>query len=187
MSSSHPHRFLGWPAVVRSLALLAGALVLATLGVFAFRGHAAAPGSSTSPTAFDLPALHGTDRVSLAEYKGKPVVVNFFASWCTACDFELPGFAKVSDELRGKVTFVGVSSLETGDRDLMPNRHHITWWPLAKDIGGSNGSGLHDALGGGNSMPLTAFYDASGRLLAVDRAALPEDALRQRIRSLYQL
>ncbi|MGI8697753.1 MAG: hypothetical protein ACR2J0_01210, partial [Mycobacteriales bacterium] len=89
-----------------------------------------------------------------------------------------PGFAKVSGELRGKVTFVGVSSLETGDRDLMPNRHHITWWPLAKDVGGSNGSGLHDALGGGNSMPLTAFYDASGRLLAVDRAVLPEDALR---------
>lgn len=178
---------LGRPAVVRSLALLAGALVLAALGVFAFRGNAADAGSSTSPTAFDLPALHGTDRVTLAEYEGKPLVVNFFASWCTACDFELPGFAKVSGELRGKVTFVGVSSLETGDRDLMPNRHHITWWPLAQDVGGSNGSGLHDALGGGNSMPLTAFYDASGRLLAVDRAALPEDALRQRIRSLYQL
>ncbi len=187
MSNSNARRPRSRVLPVRLAALMVGALVIVTLGVIAFRGDGADHAASTSPTAFDLPALHGTDRVSLAEYKGRPVVVNFFASWCTACDFELPGFAKVSSELKGKVTFVGVNSLETGDRDLMPNRHRITWWPLARDVGGSNGSGLHDALGGGNSMPLTAFYDASGRLLGVDRAALPEDALRQRIQELYQL
>lgn len=167
--------------------LLVGALVVGTLGVFAFRGGGVDAASSTEPTSFDLPALHGEERVSLASFRGKPVVVNFFASWCTACDFELPGFARVSDELKGQVTFVGVNTLETGDPDLMPSRHGITWWPLARDVGGSNGSGLHNALGGGNSMPLTAFYDADGQLVAVDRAALPEDALRGRISDLYRL
>lgn len=166
---------------------LAGAAMLVALGVLSFRGSTVRGGSSTSPTGFDLPALHGTDRVTLAEYRGTPVVVNFFASWCTACDFELPGFATVSAQYRGRITFVGVNALETGDRDLMPTRHGITWWPLARDIGGSNGSGLHQALGGGNSMPLTAFYDADGRLLSVDRGALPEAALRQRIAQLYNL
>ncbi len=187
MSNSNARRPRLRTLQVRLAALVVGALVVVTLGVVAFRGNGADHGSSTSPTAFDLPALRGTDRVTLAQFDGKPVVVNFFASWCTSCDFELPGFAKVSNELKGKVAFVGVNSLETGDGQLMPIRHGITWWPLAKDVGGSNGSGLHDALGGGNSMPLTAFYDASGRLLGVDRAALPEDALRQRIKELYHL
>lgn len=158
--------------------------VLAVVGVAAFSGSGGGSGV-TEPTRFDLPALHGEDRVRLADFEGTPVVVNFFASWCTACDEELPGFARVSEELRGQVQFVGVNALETGDRDLMPDRHGITWWPLARDIGGAQGSGLHDALGGGSSMPLTAFYDASGKLVAVQRAAIPEETLRQSIGELY--
>jgi hypothetical protein len=67
----------------------------------------------------------------------------------------------------------------------MPRRHHITWWPLARDVGGAHNSGLHDALGGGNTMPLTAFYDATGHLVDVNRGALPEAALRQRIQQLF--
>lgn len=139
----------------------------------------------TDPARFDLPRIQGDGRVRLADYRGKPVVVNFFASWCTACDSELPGFSKLSKDLRDQVQFLGVDSLDTGDPLFMPRRHHIMWWPLAHDIGGSQHSGLHDALGGGNSMPLTAFYDADGNVLGVDRAALPEATLRARLRELY--
>jgi thiol-disulfide isomerase/thioredoxin len=134
---------------------------------------------------FDLPALSGPGRVRLADFRGKPTVVNFFASWCSACDAELPGFSRLSSDLKGRVNFVGVDSLETGDRMYMPRRHHITWWPLARDIGVGHGSGLHDALGGGQGMPLTAFYDANGTLLQVERSALPEDVLRATVRQLY--
>lgn len=180
-----PRRRPARRAGLRTAAVVAVCLaVLAGIGFAAFRPSGSQAGTTT-PQAFDLPRLDGDGRVALAAFSGTPVVVNFFASWCSACDAELPGFAKVSDELRGKVTFVGVNSLETGDRTLMPRRHGITWWPLARDIGGSNGSGLHDALGGGNSMPLTAFYTPDGRLLGVDRGALPEQALRQRISQLY--
>lgn len=53
-------------------------------------------------------------------------------------------------------------------------------------MGGAHGSGLHDALGGGNSMPLTAFYDANGKLLAVERSALVgQSALHNKIKQLY--
>lgn len=112
-------------------------------------------------------------------------MVNFFASWCTSCAFELPGFAKVSGEVKDKVSFVGVNALETGDPLTMPRRYGIEWWPLASDIGGANHSGLHDALGGGTGMPVTAFYDADGRLLAVEKAALPESSLRDEFHRLY--
>ena len=144
-----------------------------------------AAGYRIDPVAWRLPALTGHGTIALEQFRGRPTVVNFFASWCSACEFELPGFARVSQELRGRVYFVGVDSLETGDPLYMPRRHGITWWPLARDVDGANNSGLHDALGGGNSMPLTAFYDAGGKLLAVERAALPESALRDELRSLY--
>jgi peroxiredoxin len=167
------------------------AVVVALVGFFAARsqfdsareGHA--PGVSTDPADWSLPVLNGDGTVSLGQFRGRPTVVNFFASWCTACDFELPGFATVSRELDRQVNFVGVNALETGDPHYMPRRHHISWWPLARDVGGAHDSGLHDALGGDNSMPITAFYDATGHLVDVNRGALPEAALRQRIQQLF--
>lgn len=173
-----PRRGRGWWAT--------GAAALAALvGLAVVAGGGGGGSGASDPDAFDLPALEGDGRVRLAEFAGRPVVVNFFASWCTSCDFELPGFARVSEELRGKVTFVGVNSLETGDRTAMPERHGITWWPLARDIG-ARGNALHAALGG-RGMPITAFYDASGMLVHVEPGALDEPALRGKIRSLFSV
>lgn len=156
------------------------------IAVAAVAGSSSGGTGSTEPTAFDLPALGREGRVRLADFRGKPVVVNFFASWCDACEFELPGFASAADELRGKVTFVGVNSLETGDGMRMAREFNLadSGFVLAKDIGGQQRSGLHDALGG-RGMPITAFYDANGRLVDFVGGALPDDALRQKLRRLY--
>ncbi len=125
--------------------------------------------------------------VAVAVSIRKPVVVNFFASWCTACQAELPGFRQEASALKGKVTFIGVDSLETGDKNFLPNLFHLAgaFAALARDVG-PDGGGLHAALGGGNTMPLTAFYGADGRLLDVERAALvPVGALQIKIAQLY--
>jgi thiol-disulfide isomerase/thioredoxin len=176
-------RTIGLIAVVAVAVAVVG--FLAARSQFDSTRQAHAPGVSTDTASWSLPALNGAGTVALTQFRGRPTVLNFFASWCTACDFELPGFATVSQELRGRVNFVGVNALETGDAHYMPRRHHITWWPLARDVGGAHDSGLHDALGGGNTMPITAFYDATGRLVDVNRGALPETALRQRIQQLF--
>ncbi len=171
------------------LALVAGGVaVVVAVAFLAFRGSS--PGTGvTTPTAFSLPTLNGTGQVTLANFRGKPTVVNFFASWCSACDRELPGFKAEADALKGKVNFIGVDSLETGDKNFMPNRHHLvgSFAALAHDVAGANGSGLHDALGGGNSMPLTAFYDANGTLLDVQRTALEPQVLHDKLTGLYHL
>jgi thiol-disulfide isomerase/thioredoxin len=159
-------------------------LQTALVAVLAIGSTSSDDPGSTEPEAFDLPALEGDGRMRLADLAGHPVVVNFVASWCTACDAELPGFSVISRELEGEVTFVGVNARETGDPLVMPERHDITWWPLARDTGGRQGSGLHEALGG-RGMPITAFCDADGNLLHVDGGALPEPALRDRIQQLY--
>lgn len=171
---------LWWALVAVAVAVIAAA------AFYAFRPAEDTAGYSTDPAAWELPRLDGAGSIRLAGFASRPVVVNFFASWCVACDAELPGFAAASQQLRGRVTFVGVNALETGDRLYMPRRHGIIWWPLARDVGGTVGSGLHNALSGGlNAMPITAWYDANGHLLHVDRGALPEAALRARLAELY--
>lgn len=164
------------------------ALVLVGVGTLAFRGTGDKPsGTSTEPTSFVLPALNGDGQVKLADFRGKPTVVNLFASWCDVCDLELPDFAKASKALDGKVRFVGVASMETGDANLMPNRHHLTGWTLARDVGGSNGSGLHDALAPSFGMPITAFYDADGKLVYVQKGGLAGIDLQRRFEEVLDL
>ena len=87
----------------------------------------------------------------------------------------------------GKVIFIGVNSLETGDRNFLPSLFHLAgaFTALARDVG-PGGNGLHAALGGGNTMPLTAFYSAGGKLLDVERGALvPVSALKIKIAQLF--
>ena len=168
--------------IVLGVAILAGALAFA---LSSGGGGRSAGASVTDPARFDLPRLQGSGRVRLADFRGRPTVVNFFASWCTQCDAELPGFSKISRALRGRVNFVGVNSLETGDPLFMPKRHHIQWWPLAADVGGAQDSGLHDALCQCQGMPITAFYDANGKFLGIHIGAIPESDLRQALHDTY--
>jgi cytochrome c biogenesis protein CcmG, thiol:disulfide interchange protein DsbE len=173
---------------LRAAVIGTAVVILIVVGVLAFRGRSSpAAGVVSNPAAFSLPTLNGSGLVRLASYRGKPVVVNFFASWCTQCQAELPGFRQEAVALKGKVTFIGVDSLETGDKNFLPGLFHLAgpFAALASDVG-PNGNDLHAALGGGNTMPMTAFYDANGSLLDVERGALvPVSTLEQKIAQLY--
>lgn len=175
-----PSRALAWRAAVV-------AVVVAVAVFLVVRGPAQStePASaSTQLAAWQLPNLSDGGEVSLAGLRGHPVVLDFFASWCTACRGELPGMERVSQQLRGRITFVGVDSQENGDGLAMARQYGVDWWPLARDVGGTQDSGLHDAFGA-RGMPLTAFYDASGKLLTVVFGAISEDDLRSRLQTLY--
>lgn len=143
----------------------------------------------TDPAKWDLPTIDGTGRVRLADFKGKPVVVNFFASWCEPCKAELPEFVEASKALEGKVEFVAVNSKEiTASAGISLARRFglaeagIT---LARDVGGQGGSGLHDSYEVRNAMPVTAFYDAAGKLQSVAPGQLTRDKLSTRLQELF--
>jgi len=161
--------------------LLGGVVALASLG-----GSSAA-GTSTSTTAWVLPRLGGSGTVSLHSLRGRPVVVNMFASWCTECQAELPAFAAAAQQLHGKVTFVEVNSLETGNGQGMAQQFGLAGAGaiVLADVGGAQNSGLHDALGGGNNMPVSAFYSASGQLLSSHVGAFSASTLQSQLTQLY--
>jgi len=163
---------------------LAGLALVAGLAVLAFRSSP--PAGSASPTAFDLPALGGGGRVRLAAYHGEPVVVTLYASWCTACLSELPGFADQSSRLRGKVQFIAVDSQETGDGAGFARRFGLaaSGFVLAKDIGQSSTGGLFKAYAA-RGLPVTVFYNAAGTIVSKALEGVPEDVLQQQLHRLY--
>ena len=158
------------------------AIALAVVAVLVALGVALWPRSqaaTVSRTQFALPALQGNTTVDLSSYRGHPVVVDLFASWCDACRSELPILASASRQLTGKVTFIGVDSQDAGDGLGMAKSAGISAWPLARDTGASQ-SDYHAALGI-QGMPVTAFYNAQGMLVATDAYALTAAELRTKL------
>lgn len=134
----------------------------------------------TSAEAFDLPALRTIDdRVHLADFRGTPVVVNFFASSCTTCDAELPEFTTVAEERAGAVAFVFVNANDDGNGTAMAERHELFDYAVARDLGEDRDNGLYRSVGGTRGMPITAFFDASGRQVDVRFGGLTARELRE--------
>lgn len=160
---------------------LAGVIALAVLD------HGSTAGYKTTAKGWVLPRLGAPGKVRLASYRGTPVVVNFFASWCTECAAELPVFAQDARSLRGKVDFVEINALETGDGLGFAQRYNLpsAVTAVASDVGGSQGDGLYQALGGSGSMPLSAFYSPQGTLLTTHVGAFDASTLASELGQLY--
>ena len=78
-------------------ALLLAILVLCLITVFTTFAHATQKGSKAKN--FTLKDLNGNE-VSLAQYKGKPVVLNFWATWCPPCRNEMPEFNQMDKQFK---------------------------------------------------------------------------------------
>jgi rhodanese-related sulfurtransferase/peroxiredoxin len=141
---------------------------------------------SAEKESFDLPALTGDGHVRLADHRGRPVVVNFFASWCVYCNQELPGFTQVARSSRGKVDFIAVQTQDTGDGLAMAERFDLAGagFALAKDVGGTPASHLWASFGG-QGLPVTAFYDAEGKVVDFSGGMLDQEQLEQRIKEKF--
>jgi thiol-disulfide isomerase/thioredoxin len=122
----------------------------------------------------------GRPPVSLESLRGKPVVLNFFGSWCAPCLRELPGFEAVSGRFRGKVAFVGVTfnDTRTGAQQALA-RAGVTY-PAGWDP--ANGVALDYGLA---RMPTTVFISPKGELVERKDGEFSEVQLEATIKRLF--
>jgi cytochrome c biogenesis protein CcmG, thiol:disulfide interchange protein DsbE len=115
-------------------------------------------GAPTAP-AFTLERLDGKGDLSLESLRGTPVVLNFWASWCSPCKDEAPLLEEASKRWAGKVAFVGVDVKDfRGDARRFIERYGVTY-PNVYDGKGST-IGRYGVTG----YPETYFIDAEGRV-----------------------
>jgi thiol-disulfide isomerase/thioredoxin len=122
----------------------------------------------------------GHPAVSLEALRGKPVVLNFFGSWCPPCVREMPALEAMSQRYRGRVQFVGVTFNDAREaaRGLL-ERAGVTY-PAAFD---AKSDLAYDY--GIRGMPTTVFSDPGGNLVEGKKGEFSEVQLRTTIDRLF--
>ncbi len=127
------------------------------------------------PYAMALPILGAPGRESLRDLRGKVVVVNIFASWCTPCQSEAPILEREQHTLlHHDGTILGVTYLDaSNDSETFVRQNHITY-PVVRDV---SGNFVHSF--GTNGVPETFVIDRRGRVAAIRRYQLNNTWLAQ--------
>jgi len=156
---------------------------------YSFLGYKAGPGNNLSPfvtqdesekiiapdfTVFDA----YNNEVKLSDFFGKPIVLNFWASWCPPCKNEMPDFNKTYEEMGDEITFVMVDLVDGIRETKEKGEKYITeqgfTFPVYYDINGEAGQ-VYRVF----SIPTTIFIDRDGYISAVASGMIDEKTLRE--------
>jgi cytochrome c biogenesis protein CcmG, thiol:disulfide interchange protein DsbE len=118
-------------------------------------------GEQPTAPAFDLRRLDGRGRIDLASLRGKtPIVLDFWASWCTPCIHESKRLETALKKYGDRVAFVGVDTKDfSADARSWQRKHGITY-PSVHD-----GGGKVLAKWGGLPIPRIFFVARSGKVV----------------------
>jgi thiol-disulfide isomerase/thioredoxin len=122
-------------------------------------------------------------KVHLSDYRGKPVVLNFWATWCVPCREEMPMLVEAEKQYAPKgVVFIAVSLDDRQTRPKIPDfidkmKIDFPVWT------GASTMDLED-LKLGKTLPATAFIDREGRIVARVQGQIPKDTLYQKLDAL---
>ena len=125
------------------------------------------------------------NEVKLSDFFGKPIVLNFWASWCGPCKMEMPDFNEKFQELGNEVQFLMVNMTE-GDRETVEIASEFIkaqgyTFPVFYDTAAEAAYTY-----GVYSLPTTYFIDAGGYAVARANSAIDGETLQKGIDMIYQ-
>lgn len=164
-----------WIGVVCLLVVVGAAGVLA--GHY-FRAEddrpVAALTSATLPDALGVP-------VSLAQWRGKPMLVNFWGTWCAPCREEMPLLNDMATRFP-QVQFIGIAIDDAAALAQYANQHSAHY-PLL--LGNADLLALTGRLGNtAQALPFSVLIDASGTIQQIKLGAFHEPELAEKLRQL---
>lgn len=135
--------------------------------------HIDSPLVGRAAPAFTLRAVGTGQPVSLEQLKGKPVVLNFWATWCVPCYQEHPVLVQNAQLLGDRVQFVGVVFNDTEDKIQAFLRERGEAYPTVIDDAGK--TAIAYGVGG---VPETFFLDPTGKIVAKYEGPMSGDILQ---------
>jgi cytochrome c biogenesis protein CcmG, thiol:disulfide interchange protein DsbE len=135
----------------------------------------AAPAGAGAVSAVGFTRFDGSQD-TFAAYRGKPLVVNFFASWCAPCVREMPEIERVHQELGDQVTFIGVDVRDRAAEGRKLAEQTGVSYELVRDPSGD----ILTAFGGA-LLPTTAFVTGEGDIAALQNHTYDAGELRAAI------
>lgn len=126
---------------------------------------------------FEFSTFDGEGR-SLSVFAGRPLIVNFFASWCKPCVKEMPDFEKLHGSHGDRLNILGLAV-----EGVRPAREIVESTGITYSVGLDK----HDLLAelGGFAMPTTVFISKEGRLLESHSGVLDYSGLVVRVEELF--
>ena len=136
-----------------------------------------------APLNFTLKDMNGVD-VKLASFKGKPIIVNFWATWCGPCRAEIPSLVELQTQYgaEGKdVVILGIS-VDDPIEKLKPYAAQMKMnYPV---LVGNGRDDVQDAFGPLWGIPVTVFIDREGRIAKKHSGIASKEQFEQEIKAL---
>jgi thiol-disulfide isomerase/thioredoxin len=162
----------------------AAAIALAAGLYFGLEQRAGAPDPAavSALTRADLPDLAG-GRTTIERWRGKVVVVNFWASWCPPCREEIPGLLRIQQKFAANgVQVVGIAVDSEAKSRQAASEMGISYPVLVAEVQIIDVTRQLGNRAGG--LPFTVVLDREGRLVATHLGLLSEAQLERLIRPL---
>lgn len=156
-------------------------------------GETGAPQDSAAPEETEPPKVEAPDftvenadgeEVKLSDYVGKPIVLNFWASWCSPCKSEMPEFNAAWEELEGEVQFLMVNMTDGSRETVDSAKEYVEGAGFTFPVLFDTGSEAAIAYGA-YSLPTTYFIDAEGYLVARAVGAIDGETLQKGLDLIY--